>query len=232
MKEFPPFRLDAVNQCLWRTDDQGRRDRILLTPKAFGVLHYLVEHAGQLVTHDELLGAVWPGAVVEPQAVKKHILDVRSALGDRPRNSLFIETVTRRGYRFIAPVTESTASNPVLFETAMQGRLIGRSRALDELHERLQSALTGQRQIVFIAGEPGIGKTALVDEFHRLVASTAARIRIARGQCVEGFSGKEPYYPMLNALGQLCRGPQGHRCSSSAQNKISSPHNLYPGRYS
>jgi len=54
MKEFSPFRLDAVNQCLWRGDGIAE-DRILLAPKAFGVLRYLVEHPARLVTHDELL---------------------------------------------------------------------------------------------------------------------------------------------------------------------------------
>jgi len=57
MKEFPPFRLDIVNQCLWRHRTRGDDERILLTPKAFAVLRHLVEHAGQLVTHDELLAS-------------------------------------------------------------------------------------------------------------------------------------------------------------------------------
>ena len=112
MMEFPPFRLDSHNQCLWRTGDAGREERILLTPKAFAVLRYLVEHAGQLVTHEELLEAVWAGSVVEPQAVKRNILEVRGALGDRPKNSLFIETMTKRGYRFIAPVRKHIATSP------------------------------------------------------------------------------------------------------------------------
>ncbi len=173
MMEFPPFRLDSVNQCLWRTGDAGREERILLTPKAFAVLRYLVEHAGQLVTHEELLEAVWAGSVVEPQAVKKNILEVRSALGDRPKNSLFIETMTKRGYRFIAAVSERVASSPSAPARAAQDTLVGRDRALDELHDRLQYAAKGERQIVFITGEAGIGKTALVDEFRRQVASTA-----------------------------------------------------------
>ncbi len=121
VKVFPPFRLDTANQCLWRLGERGSAERVLMTPKAFAVLEYLVGRAGHLVTHDELLNAVWPGAVVEPQAVKKHILGVRSALGDRPKNSEFIETVTKRGYRFIAPVSEFTASHPVGPDAARAG---------------------------------------------------------------------------------------------------------------
>src|SRR5262245_37940258 len=59
MKEFPPFRLDLGNQCLWRRAETADAERIRLTPKAFAVLQYLVEHAGRLVTHDELIEAVW-----------------------------------------------------------------------------------------------------------------------------------------------------------------------------
>ena len=55
MMEFPPFRLDTANQCLWRRGDAGDDERVMLTPKAFAVLRYLVEHAGRLVTQDELL---------------------------------------------------------------------------------------------------------------------------------------------------------------------------------
>lgn len=208
MKEFPPFRLDARNQCLWRAGRMEREERILVTPKAFAVLEHLVERAGRLVTHQELLEAVWPDSVVEPQAVKKRILDVRNALGDRPKNSMFIETVPKRGYRFIAPVSEPTASGPPVSVRAAQGTLVGRDRALTELHGGLQQATRGERQIVFITGEAGIGKTALADEFRRQSASTALSLRIATGQCVEGYGGKEPYYPMLDALGRLCAGPQ------------------------
>ena len=88
-------------------------------------------------------------------------------------------------------------------------RLVGRARALGELRDCLGKTLRGQRQIVFITGEPGIGKTALVDEFESRAAADVSGLRIARGQCVEGYGGKEPYYPMLEALRELCRGPVG-----------------------
>ena len=208
MKVFPPFRLDTVNQCVWRLGDSGREERILLTPKTFAVLAYLVEHAGRLVTHDELLEAVWPGSVIEPQAVKKHVLRVRAALGDRPKDPVFIETVTRRGYRFIAAVSETVASSPIVSGRAAQGTLVGRGAALEELHQSWQRASSGERQIVLITGEPGIGKTALAEEFQRQVAVRELSVRIARGQCMEGYGSKEPYGPMLDALGRLCRGPR------------------------
>src|SRR3981081_4265025 len=106
MKEFPPFRLDVLNQCLWRIGKMESEERILVTPKAFAILEYLVQRAGQLGTHDALLEGRRADRMVEPQAVKKRILDVRNALGDHPKNPLFIETVPKRGYRFIAPVSK------------------------------------------------------------------------------------------------------------------------------
>jgi DNA-binding winged helix-turn-helix (wHTH) protein len=209
MKVFLPFRLDTANQCLWRSGDAGQEERILLTPKAFAVLAYLVEHAGRLVTPDELLEAVWSGRVIEPQAVRKHILEVRAALGDRPKNSLFIETLPKRGYRFVAGVSETAASSsPVVSGGPAQSALVGRGGALGVLHEAWRHALSGERQIVLITGEPGIGKTALAEEFQRRVAVGERSVRIVHGQCTEGHGSREAYGPMLDAMGQLCRGPQ------------------------
>jgi DNA-binding winged helix-turn-helix (wHTH) protein len=210
MKSFAPFRLDPVNQCLWRGADTEHAERVLLAPKAFSVLSYLVNHAGRLVTHDELLDAVWSRSVVEPQTIKKHIVEVRTALGDRPKNSIFIETLPKRGYRFIAPVSETVASEPIVSGRAAPSALVGRGGALAELREAWQLASSGERQIVFITGEPGIGKSALAEVFRQQAALTEKPIRSAHGQCIETYGGKEAYGPMLEALGQLCRGPRAH----------------------
>ncbi len=209
MKEFPPFRLDTINECLWHHTDKGADERILLTPKAFAVLRHLVERAGRLVTHDELLDAVWPNTHIQPQAIKKLVLDLRKSLGDRAETPLFIETLHRRGYRFIAAVSDGAAVPPAVPAEPARGKLVGRERELSALGNCLGRALRGERQIVFMTGEPGIGKTALADAFQRQAAVEARGLRIARGQCVEGYGGKEAYYPMLEALGQLCRGTGG-----------------------
>src|SRR6266436_4426180 len=109
MKEFPPFHLDTVNQCLWRGRDRTDQERVLLTPRAYALLRYLVEHPGRLLTHDELLDALWPNTHVQPEVLKGHIFEVRTALGDDSKKPLFIETLPRRGYRFIAPVSDGAA---------------------------------------------------------------------------------------------------------------------------
>jgi len=107
MKSFHSFRLDSANQCLWRGDERAQ-----ITPKAFDVLRYLVENAGRLVTQDELLEALWPETYVNQEVLRKYILEIRKVLGDRPEKPEFIETVTKRGYRFIATIVDESA--PVL----------------------------------------------------------------------------------------------------------------------
>src|ERR1700683_3250083 len=207
LKEFPPFRLDTVNQCLWRRRNSGDQERILVTPKAFAVLSYLVDHAGRLVTQEDLLNAVWPNTFVQPEVLKKHVFLLRELLGDDPKSPQFIETVPRRGYQFIATVRDGPSAEPAV-DTPARTKLVGRDQALTELRTHLQKTFGGLRQMVFVTGEPGIGKTSLVDEFQRQAGAGAA-LRIARGQCVEGYGGKEAYYPMLDALGGLCRAPAG-----------------------
>src|ERR1700736_6336470 len=97
MKAFGAFRLDIVDQCLWRGET-----RLALTPKVFAVLCHLVEHAGRLVTQDELLEAIWPDTYVQPEILRKYILELRKVLGDDHRSPRFIETLPKRGYRFVA----------------------------------------------------------------------------------------------------------------------------------
>src|SRR6266853_5907162 len=72
--EFAGFRLDTIDQCLWRRGKAGKDERTALTPKAFDVLRYLVEHAGRLVTQDEILSALWPESYVNPE-VLNHMLE-------------------------------------------------------------------------------------------------------------------------------------------------------------
>jgi|RhiMetdeSRZDD1v2_1073273.scaffolds.fasta_scaffold58012_4 predicted ATPase/DNA-binding winged helix-turn-helix (wHTH) protein len=209
MPDFPPFRLDPSNQCLWRLQETAQDERILLPPKAFAVLRYLVEHAGRLVTQEELLEAVWPETYIKPEVLKSRIFEIRSALGDRPQTPRFIETLPRRGYRFIAPVHDSPAAAPALPGPPASGLLVGRAGALETLGAWLHRALQGQRQLVLVTGEPGIGKTALVDAFQQQALAAVPSLHLARGQCLEGYGGMEAYYPMLEALGQMCREAGG-----------------------
>ncbi|HSQ20180.1 MAG TPA: AAA family ATPase, partial [Blastocatellia bacterium] len=197
MKSFQPFRLDETNQCLWRGNT-----RVKLQPKPFAVLRYLVQHAGQLVTHDDLLTAVWPDTYVQPEVLRRYILEIRRVLGDDAGKPRFVETLPKRGYQFIAAVTDKDFS--FANSTISTTKLVGRESALAALDSYFQKAIQGERQIVFVTGESGIGKTSLADSFQQSVARLP-NVWLARGQSVEGFGGKEAYYPVFEALGQLTR---------------------------
>src|SRR5262245_5121032 len=96
---FGQFRLDLRDERLWRGPEA-----IPLPPKIFAVLRCLVTQAGQLVTKDALLEAVWAETVVSEAVVTVAMRTLRRVLGDEARTPKFIETVHGRGYRFIAPV--------------------------------------------------------------------------------------------------------------------------------
>src|SRR5579884_3666430 len=76
---FAPFRIDAANQTLYRENV-----RVAIMPKPFAVLCYLVDHHGRLVAQDELLKAIWPETHVQPEVLRRYILEIRRALGDDP----------------------------------------------------------------------------------------------------------------------------------------------------
>jgi predicted ATPase len=180
---------------------------IKLRPKAFAVLDYLLSRPGQLITKEELLNAVWAGTFVGEAVLKVAIRQIREALDDDPKSPRYIDTAHRRGYRFIGRVTDndSLISNqkPRPVEDIFQG-VVGRERALVRMRSRLEKVFAGERQIVFVNGEAGIGKTALVDTFMRSIA-TGRTIRIGRGQCLEQYGTGEAYLPVLEAIGRLCR---------------------------
>jgi DNA-binding winged helix-turn-helix (wHTH) protein len=150
VKEFDPFRLDTRNECLWRHSGHGDEERILVKPKAFGILWYLVDHAGCLATQEEILDAIWPNTFVQPEVLKRHIADLREVLGDDPKNPSFIETRPWRGYQFIATV-RTTAISPVA-DIRGQGKPMGSDQALDHSGICTGGASAGHRQNVVFTG--------------------------------------------------------------------------------
>src|SRR5215467_4529727 len=146
---FPPFRLDPDNACLWRGTKAVR-----LTPKAFAVLQCLVERHGQLLTKNFLLERVWPGIAVGDAVLKVCVREIRKALRDRVSAPRFVATVHRRGYRFIAGVTDvdprperdSASRSPAGPGPANGSRyrspahLVGRDSALDRLQRAIEAA--------------------------------------------------------------------------------------------
>jgi predicted ATPase len=94
--------------------------------------------------------------------------------------------------------------------------LVGRESELAQLQHVLEKVLRSERQIVFVSGEPGIGKTTLVDAFLAQIRDRAD-VRITSGQCVEQYGPGEAYLPLLEATTRLCRGPGGERRIAALQ---------------
>src|SRR5262249_35436795 len=150
---------------------------------------------GRLVTKDELLDAVWQHRHVSESVLKDNISDLREALGDRANVPRYIETVTRRGYRFIAEVREvfdgeaggghsvAAALAVAASSEAERALFVGRAAALERLEGHWQRALSGERQVVFLCGEAGIGKTTLIDLFLSRTATNGAGA--LRARCIE-----------------------------------------------
>jgi DNA-binding winged helix-turn-helix (wHTH) protein/predicted ATPase len=211
-EEREPIGLDLANQWV----RQGGRT-VRLTPKAFAVLRVLAERAGGLVTKQELLDAVWADTAVGDAVLTTVVREIRSALGDDASRPWLIETLHRRGYRILAAVTlDAPPSGPAAASSprtpsplpAAMPALVGRDAELDRLAGWWEAALGGERRVVFVSGEPGIGKTALVDAFlGRLDARDDALV--GRGQCIEQLGAGEAYLPVLSAIGELCRAPGG-----------------------
>jgi chromosomal replication initiation ATPase DnaA len=97
----------------------------------------------------------------------------------------------------------NSPSFPVASLKSSASFFVGREQELARLHELFARAQRGERQTLFVFGEPGIGKTALVDCFLDQVRTNGS-VRIGRGQCIEHYGPGEAYLPILEALGQLC----------------------------
>ena len=213
---FGPFRLDPRAGLLQR-DGQG----IALRPKTWAVLLHLAERPGVLLSREELLDALWPGVAVTPDTLNKSIGELRLALGDDRHAPRFIETVHRRGFRFIAAtrrldapaatagrLSAASAHQELGSASRRERPFVGRTPELDKLAAAFARAQAGERQIVFVSGPAGVGKSALLDAF---LDSPALRdsgaVWIGRADCFEHHGPHEAYMPVLEALERLARRP-------------------------
>lgn len=197
---FGAFRLDPANSCIW----QGTTKHTM-APKDFTLLYALASRSGNLVTKTELKNMVWPKTAVSDNVIKTCIRRIRQILHDDYKLPQYIETIHRRGYRFICPI--KTGKSPEIL-TACQSFLpdlvVGREKELHLLEKIFESVRSGARKTVFVSGEAGIGKTTLVNTFCRKAENRCTMLLI-KGQCVENFGSGEPYRPILEALSDLCR---------------------------
>jgi DNA-binding winged helix-turn-helix (wHTH) protein/predicted ATPase len=204
---FGLFRFDARTGQLWRNDSEIR-----LTPRAAAVLHVLAGRSPELVTKLELFERVWGGMAVSDDALTSCIQELRGALGDDARRPHTIETRHRRGYRLMVPVTpiadRSSPASPLGLVTTEQSRLFGRVAELQELTRTFEYARSARRQVVFVTGEPGIGKSSLADSYLEQLR-TERVVRIAHGQCLDHHGVGEPYLPLIETLTRLASGGDG-----------------------
>lgn len=196
MIAFSPFRLDPDEGRLWKGKTQ-----LALRKKPFAILSYLAAHPKKLVTHHELLEQVWGGSKVSDSAMRSHLHELRQVLGEG-----VIETVIGRGYRFVAELQSATAAPGTPVELDVDPLVVGRDAELATLRAALERARDGSRQLCFVTGEPGIGKSTLVRTF--LAGLDPRTVSIGRGACFEQHGTPEPYLAIIEALGELARSPR------------------------
>lgn len=194
---FPPFRLDPDEGRLWKGETV-----LALRKKPFAILCYLAAHPKKLVTHDELLVEVWRGAVVSDSAMRSHLHELRQVLGDD-----VVETVIGRGYRFVAALQSQVPAEPISEASVVDPLVVGRDAELDLLRAALERASGGRRQLCFVTGEPGIGKSTLVRTF--LAGLEPRAVIVGRGACFEQHGTPEPYLPVIEAVSMLARSARG-----------------------
>jgi DNA-binding winged helix-turn-helix (wHTH) protein len=199
---FGRFRFDTRTGQLWSDGAE-----VKLRPRAAAVLHLLAERAQELVTKQELFDRVWGGMAVSDDALASCIQELRGALGDDSKRPQYIETRYRRGYRLMVSATSVVDLPPgaPLGGAPKSHILVGRAAELEELGRGFEQALCGRRQMLFVTGEPGIGKSALVGAFGAQLAA-GHEISIAQGQCLDHHGVGEPYLPLIEALTRLAGG--------------------------
>jgi tetratricopeptide (TPR) repeat protein len=156
---------------------------------AYGFVHgYWLWTAVALVA----LGAV---SVTAEQAYRRH--ETRAPMPLRVHRRPWGALLGRK----TPPANSSAPSEPAM---------VGRAAELVRLNEWFAQAKAGNRRIIFVSGEPGIGKTTLTHEFLDSLVGNR-NVRIGRGQCIEQYGAGEPYMPILEALTRLCREPGGEQ---------------------
>lgn len=216
---FPPFNLDIENERLWKGSSE-----VLLRRKPFYILRYLASHPQRLVSQEELVREVWGDIAVSESAIRTQLYYLRQCLGEG-----IVETVVGRGYRFLPAIAQEPLApqqSPEIARAAANDGVVapaatahgkrspssvrvtpvGRGEELDMLTVVHERAAAGERQMVFIIGEPGIGKTTLLDAF---LSDLSAGSLVVRGQCVEQSGHGEPYFPLLEGLRRLCESTEG-----------------------
>jgi DNA-binding winged helix-turn-helix (wHTH) protein len=184
-----------------------RRDgRVVpVQPKPLALLSYLLHHRHRVVSRAELLEALWPGVVVQEDALDFALHGARRAVGDDGKRQRVIRTVSRQGFRLVAPVEHDAPPAPAPPAPSAEP-FVGRAEVLAAFEAAISEACAGQGALILLAGEPGIGKTRTSE-----VVAERARARGLRallGRCSEG-DGAPAFWPWIQVLRALLRGAGG-----------------------
>ncbi len=206
----------------WLVEPGGDRVRragveVHLRPRVMDLLVYLAGRSGQVVTKEELLDAVWATRIVAESALTSAIAEMRQALGDDPRQPWLMETIPKRGYRFRGPRAadgERASRSPRLGKRRRRGRgpdavFVGRCAELARLLDALRTARAGRGRALFVSGEAGSGKTALLAELGRRVLGDSPAVAVAGGRCPFQEGPTEPFAAFRELLRALSGGPGG-----------------------
>jgi DNA-binding winged helix-turn-helix (wHTH) protein/tetratricopeptide (TPR) repeat protein len=212
-----PIRFGGFQLDMTRRELSHGGSAVPLGSRAFDILCVLVAAKGETVSKDQLMAEVWAGRIVEDGNVHVHVSALRKALNSKDQNLNCLLTVPGQGYRLIAPVTVVAASGveppPRQPDSApahpayARERWVGRSAPLEMLESLLQQVLAGNRQVVFVTGEAGIGKTTLVDMAMQRLEQLG--FAVLRSCCNELFGTHEAFMPLIESLQELCRGADG-----------------------
>lgn len=211
---FGGFELDVKAGELRR---QGRTVRLQDKPLQLLML-LLGKPTSELVTREEIQEHIWGTSrfLDFKDSLNQAVRKLREALRDSASNPRFLETIPRRGYRFLMPVDEklpvaSSAGAGMtikrLSANEPQGITVGRRCELSKLNAVLQATKANGGRLFCISGEPGIGKTTLVETFLAGLVP-GFHCHVAKGRCSERLSGAEAYLPVLEGLESLMCGPR------------------------
>jgi len=198
---FGPFEVDADEYQLLHDGEP-----VALTRKPLSLLLTLLARPGKLVSKAELFDTVWAGTVVSDAALSRAMHALRCALGDDAAAPRYIATVHGLGFRFLAAVhgvqAAASSAEAAVPAAAPADGLVARERELAFLDAALTAARSGRRQLVFVTGEAGIGKTAVVEAFVQRHAGHGDPWA-AQGRCIEQYGTGEAFLPLLEALENL-----------------------------
>lgn len=168
-----------------------------LEPQVFDLLVVLAANRDRVVSKAELLDTVWGDRFVSESTLTSRVRTARRAVDDDGTEQRVIRTVHGRGYRFIAPVVTRPGRAPGAMSPTGAAELLERDAALQALGAALDRVATGAGQVVLVAGEPGIGKTALLRAFTSQVGD---RARVLSGGCDDLITPR-PFAPLHDLTG-------------------------------